>query len=82
MQIDMGATTHKQLVIMYANGNDAEDGDGNGEIDDNSLLWEATAKNSISIGASENYRPSRGVVPIMRMAWRTFPVEDQPKMAE
>ena len=38
MQIDMGATTHKQLVIMYANGNDAEDGDGNGEIDDNSLL--------------------------------------------
>ena len=60
MQIDMGAITHKQLVIMYANGNDADDGDGNGEIDDNSLLWEATAKNSISIGASENYRPSRG----------------------
>ena len=60
MQIDMGAITHKQLVIMFANGNDADDGDGNGEIDDNSLLWEATAKNSISIGASENYRPSRG----------------------
>ena len=60
MQIDIGAITHKQLVIMYANGNDADDGDGNGEIDDNSLLWEATAKNSISIGASENYRPSRG----------------------
>ena len=60
MQIDMGALTHKQLVILFANGNDAEDGDGNGEIDDNSLLWEATAKNSISIGASENYRPSRG----------------------
>ncbi|MEC7177780.1 MAG: S8 family serine peptidase [Candidatus Thermoplasmatota archaeon] len=60
MQIDMSATTHKQLVIMFANGNDATDGDGNGEIDENSLLWEATAKNSISIGASENYRPSRG----------------------
>jgi len=60
MQIDMGAITHKQLVIMYANGNDADDGDSDGEIDDNSLLWEATAKNSISIGASENYRPSRG----------------------
>ena len=60
MQIDMGATTHKQLVIMYANGNDADDGDSDGEIDENSLLWEATAKNSISIGASENYRPSRG----------------------
>ena len=60
MQIDMGALTHKQLVILFANGNDAEDGDGNGEIDENSMLWEATAKNSISIGASENYRPSRG----------------------
>lgn len=60
MQIDMGALTHQQLVILFANGNDAFDGDGDGEIDDNSLLWEATAKNSISIGASENYRPSRG----------------------
>lgn len=60
MQIDMSAMTHKQLVIMFANGNDATDGNGDGEIDDNSLLWEATAKNSISIGASENYRPSRG----------------------
>ena len=59
MQIDMGATTHSQLVIMYANGNDADDLDGDGEIDHNSLLFEATAKNSISIGASENYRPSR-----------------------
>ena len=38
MQIDMGALTHKQLVILFANGNDAEDGDGNGEIDDNSTV--------------------------------------------
>ena len=28
--------------------------------DDSSLLWEASAKNSITIGASENYRPSEG----------------------
>ena len=60
MQIDMGAITHKQLVIMFANGNDGDDYDGNGEIDEASLLWEASAKNAISIGASENYRPSRG----------------------
>ena len=60
MQIDMAARTHEQLVIMYADGNDADDLDSNGEIDHNSLLFEATAKNSISIGASENYRPSRG----------------------
>ena len=59
MQIDMGARTHEQLVIMFADGNDADDLDGDGEIDESSLLWEATAKNSISIGASENYRPSR-----------------------
>ena len=61
MQIDMGARTHEQLVIMFADGNDADDLDGDGEIDESSLLWEATAKNSISIGASENYRPSRGI---------------------
>ncbi|MDG1549229.1 MAG: S8 family serine peptidase, partial [Candidatus Poseidoniaceae archaeon] len=61
MQIDIGARTYEQLVIMFANGNDADDLDGDGEIDDSSLLWEATAKNAISIGASENYRPSRGM---------------------
>ena len=61
MQIDIGARTYEQLVIMFANGNDADDLDGDGEIDHSSLLWEATAKNAISIGASENYRPSRGM---------------------
>ena len=28
MQIDMGARTHEQLVIMFADGNDADDLDG------------------------------------------------------
>ena len=68
MQIDMGALTHKQLVIPFAN-EDAEDGDGNGEIDD-TVVTEATAKNSISIGASENYRPSRGQWLTMRRVWQ------------
>ena len=60
MQIDQGANKHHNLVIMFAAGNDGDDYDGNGEIDDSSLLWEASAKNSITIGASENYRPSEG----------------------
>jgi hypothetical protein len=60
MQIDESAYQYPGLVIMFAAGNDGADLDSNGEMDDNSLLWQATAKNSITIGASENNRPSRG----------------------
>ena len=57
MEIDIGARTHEELIIMFANGND---GDVYGAVTEDTLLYEATAKNSISIGASENYRPAYG----------------------
>ena len=57
MEIDIGARANEELIIMFANGND---GDVFGAVGLNTLLYEATAKNSISIGASENYRPAFG----------------------
>ena len=57
MEIDFGARTNEELIIMFANGND---GDVFGAVALDTLLYEATAKNSISIGASENYRPAFG----------------------
>ena len=57
MEIDFGARANEELIIMFANGNDGAHG---GTVALNTMLYEATAKNPISIGASENYRPAFG----------------------
>jgi len=44
-------------VICFAAGNDGIDGDSNGVIDNGSIAGEASAKNCISVGASESVRP-------------------------
>ena len=59
-QIDEGSAKHDDIVVLFAAGNDGIDGDSNGEIDLDSLGSPSTAKNSITIGASENYRPIYG----------------------
>ena len=56
MQSDMSTLEHDNLVIMYAAANEGTDADGDGKIDEDSLGSPATAKNVISIGASENLR--------------------------
>ena len=61
-EVDSAAFKHQDLVIMFAAGNDGVDGDGDGEIDDDSLGSPATAKSAITIGASENNRPSWGSI--------------------
>lgn len=56
MQADRSALEHDNLVIMFAAANEGTDGDGDGKIDEDSMGSPATAKNVISIGASENLR--------------------------
>ena len=56
MQADMSALEHDNLVIMFSAANEGTDGDGDGKIDEDSMGSPATAKNVISIGASENFR--------------------------
>ena len=58
--VDSGAYKHQDLVIMFAAGNSGSDSNGDGEIDDDSLGSPATAKSAITIGASENNRPTWG----------------------
>jgi subtilisin family serine protease len=55
--IDKFTWNHKDAIILFAAGNDARDGNSNGVIDSDSLLVQATAKNCITVGASENNRP-------------------------
>ena len=56
MQSDLSALEHDELVIMFAAANEGVDADGDGKIDEDSMGSPATAKNVISIGASENLR--------------------------
>ena len=56
MQADASARTHDELVILFAAANEGKDTDRNGEIDLDSLGSPASAKNVITVGASENAR--------------------------
>lgn len=60
--IDEFVWTHRDAVILFAAGNEGRDSGGNGVIDTDSLSVQATAKNCITVGASENNRP-HGSVP-------------------
>jgi len=60
---------HPDMAMFFAAGNFGQDGtptalglcgDGNGVIDSDSLLYPATAKNVISVGATESQRSSGG----------------------
>ena len=49
---------HKDFFILFSAGNEGIDMDGDGVIDLNSLGAPATAKNCLTVGASEGNRPS------------------------
>jgi hypothetical protein len=48
---------HKDFCILVAAGNDGTDKDGDGRINPMSVTVPGTAKNCITVGASENRRP-------------------------
>ncbi|HMF69901.1 MAG TPA: S8 family serine peptidase, partial [Flavitalea sp.] len=55
-QLDQFVWTKKDFCILVAAGNDGTDNDGDGKINLMSVTSPATAKNCITIGASENQR--------------------------
>ncbi len=55
-EIDDFIWNHPDCVICFAAGNDGSDGNSNGGVDNGSIAGEASAKNCISVGASENNR--------------------------
>ena len=57
-QADEAANTHENMTILFAAGNDGHDGNSDGEVDLDSQGPPSSAKNIISVGASENNRPS------------------------
>lgn len=56
--IDDFIWNHKDMIILFAAGNDGADANSNGVIDPDSLGAQGCAKNCITVGASENNRPT------------------------
>ncbi|KAL5348008.1 hypothetical protein ACLOAV_007420 [Pseudogymnoascus australis] len=57
-EIDKFVYENPDMLICFAAGNDGVDDDGNGVTDLGQIGSEAAAKNSITVGASENFRPN------------------------
>jgi hypothetical protein len=56
MQADDAARTHANMSILFAGANEGEDANNDGEVDLDSLGSPGTAKNVITVGATENDR--------------------------
>ena len=56
-QLDQFVWEHKDFCVLVAAGNDGTDHDGDGKINPMSVTSPGTAKNCITVGASENKRP-------------------------
>ena len=59
--VDEYIWNHPDLLILFAAGNSGEDKNRDGRIDENSTGSPATAKNVLTVGASENYLLSGGI---------------------
>ncbi|MGD9101636.1 MAG: S8 family serine peptidase, partial [Anaerolineae bacterium] len=56
--VDQYIWDHPNFTILFSAGNEGVDSDADGVIDLYSMGVPATAKNCITVGASENYRPT------------------------
>ena len=72
--IDQAAWAYPNLLIVFSAGNGGEDNDSNGMIDFDSLLSTGSAKNNLSVGASENYRPEQTLTWLDGMGYLAEPV--------
>lgn len=56
-EVDKFMWNHRDMLIHFSAGNEGEDADGNGVIDQDSIGSPGTAKNCLTVGACENNRP-------------------------
>jgi|GEM_PF-1896947 len=61
-QVDQAAWDHKDMLIVYAAGNSGADANQDGVIDPDSIGAPGTAKNILTVGASENEHPEDNAV--------------------
>jgi serine protease AprX len=57
--LDTFVFKNRDMLICFAAGNEGTDGNANGQVDPNSVTPPGTAKNCLTVGASENKRPNK-----------------------
>ena len=57
--LDQFVHRHRDMLICFSAGNDGVDRNANGRIDSNSVSPPGTAKNCLTVGASESNRPTK-----------------------
>ena len=71
--VDQFVWDNKSFLILFSAGNDGLDADADGIIDLHSMGSPATAKNCITVGATENNRPSTSTpAPGLDANWSVF----------
>ena len=72
-EVDDFVWTHPDMLILFSAGNAGKDTDSNGAIDKDSIGSPATAKNCLTVGASENNRPANSdPIPGINARWNQF----------
>ncbi len=66
LEVDEFIWDHPDMLILYSAGNSGVDGDENSVVNTGSLGAPGTAKNALTVGASEN---NRGAIPLT-WSWR------------
>ena len=59
LEVDQFVHQHRDMLICFAAGNEGSDKNSDGKIDPNSVTPPGTAKNCLTVGASENNRPNK-----------------------
>lgn len=72
-QVDTMMWQHPDLLLLFAAGNNGTDANADGVVDPHSLSTPGTAKNVLTVGASENLRPQR--IATWGNSFRGFPAE-------
>jgi uncharacterized protein (TIGR03437 family) len=72
-QLDQFMWEHRDMLIVFSAGNSGTDVDQDGQINPDSIGSPATAKNCLTVGASENQRPSGSLpTPGLNITWPQF----------
>lgn len=72
-EVDQFMWSHSDFLILFSAGNDGVDQNSDGVIDLTSVGAPGTAKNALTVGASENYRPTI-TVPWSGTRYNTAPI--------
>ncbi|UCE52909.1 MAG: S8 family serine peptidase, partial [Desulfobacterales bacterium] len=74
-EVDQFVWDNKNFLILFAAGNEGVDADGDGVIDLNSMQTPATAKNCITVGASESIRVGTPPEPVYDFWGTLWPID-------